>query len=319
MQKPLAQSREPIREAHLRNRLLASRIFALVAATVLRHGLFRLSFRFLPMTPTRRQFLKTSLAASAATTLIGARASAAEKSPTFGNREFSELRAYRLKAGASSALLEAYLEKALIPALNKHGVRAVGVFTEMEPKAGDLPTVWVLMPHATLEGATSLAASINTDPEVQQLGAAYLQPTSRATSILERYDSWLHVAFTGHPRLAVPHLKTEGKARIFEMRTYQSYSELKALKKIDMFNAGEIEVMQQLDLSPVFYGQALTGRDLPHLTYMLCSADREAHKKNWDAFLAHPAWVKLKNDPQYADTVSKVDSRFLTPTSYSQI
>jgi hypothetical protein len=45
----------------------------------------------------------------------------------------------------------------------------------------------------------------------------------------------------------------------------------------------------------------------------------ETHKRNWAAFGAHPAWVRLKNDPQYADTVSKITSRFLVPAGYSQI
>jgi hypothetical protein len=33
----------------------------------------------------------------------------------------------------------------------------------------------------------------------------------------------------------------------------------------------------------------------------------------------HPVWVRLKGDPQYADTVSKVTSRFLVPAAFSQI
>ena len=103
------------------------------------------------------------------------------------------------------------------------------------------------------------------------------------------------------------------------MRTYESYSELKALKKVAMFNAGEIRLMQDLNLSPVFYGQALVGRDLPQLTYLLCSPDLDTHKKNWAAFGVHPTWVALKNDPQYADTVSKITSRFLVPAAFSQI
>ena len=92
-----------------------------------------------------------------------------------------------------------------------------------------------------------------------------------------------------------------------------------ALKKVAMFNAGEIEVMQQVGLAPVFYGQALVGRDLPHLSYMLCSPDRATHDTNWKAFLDHPVWKRLVADPQYADTVSKITSRYLEPTTYSQI
>ena len=45
----------------------------------------------------------------------------------------------------------------------------------------------------------------------------------------------------------------------------------------------------------------------------------ETHKRNWAAFGVHPVWVKLKGDPQYADTVSKITSRFMVPTLYSQI
>jgi hypothetical protein len=52
---------------------------------------------------------------------------------------------------------------------------------------------------------------------------------------------------------------------------------------------------------------------------MLSAEDQEAHKKHWDAFGKHPTWNKMKNDPQYADTVSKIVNRFLVPTSYSQI
>ncbi|HEY1763742.1 MAG TPA: NIPSNAP family protein [Opitutaceae bacterium] len=267
-------------------------------------------------TLNRREFLKTSLAATATAALAPASASAADPTSSSG-RDFIELRAYRLKAAASHALLDGYLEKAFIPALNARGISAVGVFTE--PEAKDGAAVWVLIPHPSLESVASVAASLNADPAVQSAGADYLNSPTAANPAFERIDSWLMLSFAGLPRLAVPELARKGQSRIFEMRTYESFSELKALKKIDMFNAGEIKLMQDLNLSPVFYGQVLVGRDMPELTYMLCSPDLETHKKNWAAFGTHPTWVKMKNDPQYADTVSHITSRFLAPASYSQI
>ena len=267
-------------------------------------------------TINRRDFLKTSLAASATAAIAGSPASALEAAEAPG-REYLELRCYRLKPGASHGLLDAYLEGALIPALNARGIAAVGVFTE--PAAKDGPAVWVLIPYPTLGLVGSVTAAINADPGVQAAGAEYLKSPTSAQPAFDRMDSWLMLAFAGLPRLAVPALAREKKPRIFEMRTYESFSELKALKKVDMFNAGEIGVMQEVDLSPVFYGEALLGRDLPHLTYMLCSPDMETHKKNWNRFLAHPVWVALKADPQYADTVQKITSRFLVPAAYSQI
>jgi hypothetical protein len=265
----------------------------------------------------RRDFLKTTLAASATAALAGLPSAArASETPAPGGEHY-ELRAYRLRPGAPHALLDSYLEKAFIPAVNARGIEAVGVFTE--PEAKDGAAVWVLIPHPTLESVSHVTASLNADPAVRAAGMEYLSSPTKDQPAFDRVDSWLLLPFAGLPKLAVPALAREGKARIFEMRTYESFSELKALKKVAMFNAGEIGVMQEVNLSPVFYGQALLGRDLPHLTYMLCSADMTSHKKNWNAFLAHPVWVGLKNDPQYADTVQKITSRFLVPAAYSQI
>ena len=265
------------------------------------------------MNQPRREFLKTSIVVSAAT-LTGLSASG-ETAPT--GREYYELRAYRLKPDASHDLLDGYLEKALIPALNARGIASVGVFTEPESKDG--PAVWVLIPHPTLASIGEVTASLNADPAVVTAGAAYFDPALKDNPAFDRIDSWLFVAFAGLPRLVVPELTRAGKPRILELRTYESFNEVKALKKVDMFNAGEVEVMQEVGLSPVFFGQALAGSGLPQLTYMLCGPDREAHKEHWTGFLNHPVWIALKSDPQYADTVSKITARFLVPKPYSQI
>jgi len=265
----------------------------------------------------RRDFLKTSAAASA---FVGLSCATTKKQTCCDDactsQEYYELRAYRLKAGASHDLLDAYLEKAAIPALNRLGVKPVGVFTESEPKDG--PAVFALIPYPSLEAFASVTAKLSADPEYQKAGAEYLQ-LPKTNPAFERIDSWFMLAFTGLPKLELPSFSRDKKPRIFELRTYESHSEAKALKKIEMFNAGEIGAMKEVGLSPVFYGQALIGPNLPHLTYMLSGETREAHKEHFKAFGAHPVWQKLKNDPQYADTVSKITSRFLVPSACSQI
>jgi NIPSNAP len=232
-------------------------------------------------------------------------------------REFYELRCYRLKPGATHTLLDSYLQSALIPALNRRGIRNVGVFTE--PAATDGPAVWVLMAHRTMESIGTVNASINSDPAVVAAGASHLSTPTKDTPAFDRMDSWVFLAFAGMPRLEVPALTQGNLPRLFELRIYESYSELKALKKVAMFNAGEIELMKALHMSPVFYGQALAGRDLPQLTYLLCTADKPASVVAWDAFRAHPTWKALLADHQYDETVSKITSRFLVPTGYSQL
>jgi hypothetical protein len=264
----------------------------------------------------RREFLKGSLAAGALAGLHQTTASANAAEAPKGGQEYYELRAYRLKNAANQKLLDSYLEKAAIPALNRLGAKTVGAFTEIEPK--DAPTVYLLTPFDSAGAFGSAAARLGADEEYLKAGADYLG-VEKANAVFDRIDSWLLLGFARMPKLELPAYCKEKKPRIFEMRTYESYSEAKALKKIQMFNSGEIEVMHEVSLGPIFYGQALIGRDLPHLTYMLSGETQEAHKKHFADFVKHPTWNKLKNDPQYADTVSKITSRFLVPTAYSQI
>lgn len=74
----------------------------------------------------RRDFIKTALAASAAASAMGGLKASAATTPSNSvgaEREYYELRAYRMKADAPHTLLDGYLEKALIPALNRRGVQ----------------------------------------------------------------------------------------------------------------------------------------------------------------------------------------------------
>src|SRR5215470_13964941 len=110
----------------------------------------------------RREFITGSLAASALAG-VSSLAVAAEKEQNM-QRDYYELRAYRLKAGANHDRLDNYLEKAAIPAWNRLGIKTVGVFSEMEApvvsfpgsprkpeKIEDPSPLWVLIPHPSLE------------------------------------------------------------------------------------------------------------------------------------------------------------------------
>jgi hypothetical protein len=270
----------------------------------------------------RRTFLKTSLAASATTALAG-RATAA---PAGNAREYYELRAYRVKPGASLAPIEGYLEKALLPALARRGVKNTGVFTELDvdkragtskPKA-DAP-LWVLIPYVSLETFASVAADLNADAAVQSAGAAYLG-AAKATPAFERVDTWLYRAFASMPRLELPAFSAKRTpTRVFEMRDYESHSEKAALNKMAMFDDGETQLMRDLGMSPVFFGQGIAGPNLPHLRYFTSGPDLAAHLAGWAKFGPDPRWVKMKGDPKYTDNMTKNTPRFLAPTAYSQI
>ncbi len=279
------------------------------------------------MSTTRRDFLKTTLAASTATAALaaGIKTSAADKSLPLP-RDFYELRCYRLKPVASTALLDQYLEHAFFPALQARGLTRIGVFTEVEvnPKAGtfaakpDSP-VWVLITHPTLASFVTISADLNADPAVQAAGAGYLQAV-KTSPAYARIDSWLLRSFAGMPQLELPPFSVnKTPTRIFEMRDYESHSEARALSKMAMFNDGEIPLMKDLGMWPVFFGQALAGPNLPHLRYITSGPDLATHLASWSKFGPDPRWLQMKDRPEYANNVSKNTARFLVPTAYSQI
>lgn len=270
----------------------------------------------------RRNFLPRAAAASTATItspLASRAATDPPPRPAGGGpgaaREYYGFRAYRLASGADRARLEHYLGSTLIPAANALGVRAVGVFPEPGAKDGDV--VRVRLPYASPELAARIAA-LPADPAFARMGADYLAAPKEHPALV-RVDSWLLPAFAGQPRREIPAGAATRAPWVFELRTDESFSEERALKKIAMCNTGEIQRMHELGLAPVFYGQALVGRDRPHLTDMRSAPDLATHRARWKEFGQHPAWLKMKADPEYADTVARITSRFLEPLPCSQI
>jgi hypothetical protein len=134
-----------------------------------------------------------------------------------------------------------------------------------------------------------------------------------------RYERTLLRAFPGRPRLQIP---PESKAgHIFELRTYESNSAATLKKKIDMFDGGEAAIFQRLGMNPVFFGEALVGSKLPHLTYMLAYEDLAARDQLWKAFSSDPEWLKLRATPGLsdADIVSNISNVILRPAAISDI
>jgi hypothetical protein len=262
----------------------------------------------------RRDFLSSSLAAAA--TLPAMLTSANEAAPA--GREYYELRHYHLRFGPMQSRFDAFFQDVAIPAMNRAGVRAVGVFGVL---AGpDSPSMQVLLPHASAESLLTLEDRLMADGEYRKSGADFLSRPAADPSFV-RIDSSVLVAFAGMPKLEVPAAVAEKKARIFEMRTYESPSKEGNLSKIGMFNNGEIAVFRKTGLHPVFFGEALAGGNLPRLTYLLTFADMEEREKNWAVFRNDPDWKKLSATPGLgnAEILSNITNTFLRPAVYSQI
>ncbi len=265
----------------------------------------------------RRTFVKSAVALGSVVGISQLISTEAEAQTGAGQRaQYFELRQYTIDSERQQKLIDEYWRAAAIPAYNRAGVRPIGVFTPLE--GAEVTKMYVLIPYDSLELVASVPARVGADSEYLQAGADYLN-APKSEPAYNRIESSLSVAFDGMKRLEAPPSAAEKKPWIFELRTYESHSEVKGANKVLMFNSGEIPLMREVGLTPVFFAQTLIGGRLPNLVYMVSGEDKAAHQKHWQGFFAAPVWKQLSGDPKYKDNVSKVVSVFLKRTDYSQI
>ncbi len=238
--------------------------------------------------------------------------------PAFAaDQEFYELRVYKNAKVEKQAVVLEYLEAALIPALNRRNSKTIGVFTPIpkddQPAIGD---VHVLIPFSSLTALSSLNDALEEDEEYQAAAKAFMS-TPLNEPAYQRIESRLMKAFTGMPVLELP--SKESVDRILELRIYESHNAAKARLKVEMFNEGEIDIMRDVKLAPVFYGETLISNDGPNLTYMLSGDNIDVHKQHFKDFVKHPEWDRMKVLKRYKGTVSKITSIMLKPAKCSQI
>jgi len=257
----------------------------------------------------RREFLATGVAGLAATNLAGGSAQAGSTGP----RQFFEWRQYHLRTGKQKNMVGEFLKNVGIAAMNRIGIKPVGVFTPVYGPSN--AKLYVLLVHDSLDSVVNASARLLEDKEVRDKGASFLDASISEPAYV-RFESSLLAAFRDMPRLEVPTLKE----RIFELRIYESSSAKLGKKKVAMFNeGGEIAIFKKTGLNPVFFGESIIGPNLPNLNYMLAFKDMADRDQRWQVFRDDPDWKKLSADPAYRDTVSNITDIILRPAEYSQI
>ena len=257
----------------------------------------------------RRQFLTISSTASLAA--MTGTASSAEAS---SEREYYDLKQFIIENADQKKKVDAFLKDAAIPALNRLGMKPIGVFYPAE----GLSPIYVLLRHPSPESVCTLNGRLAEDSEFMAKGADFIDAPASAPAY-KRMENSLMIAFRGMPRMETP---AQGPDRVFQLRTYESPSVKTNLKKIEMFNdAGEIKLFREVGLTPVFFGQTIVGTKMPNLTYMLGFKNMDEEKAAWKRFLAHPDWKKLSAMPEYADKniLCGITNLSLIPAEYSQV
>lgn len=255
----------------------------------------------------RRRFIQNSILTTAALTSAGL---ASGNAQTPAKKEVYEWRVYHMRRNMKP--LDNFFSNALIPALNKLGVRNVGVFKETS--LSEPAKIYTLTPYSSFEDFGRVSMSLNSDKDFAQASTEY-NNIALGQAVYDRFDSSLLLAFDGYPKMVQP---TKDQ-KLFELRIYEGYSEDAVKRKVKMFNKGEIDIFKDVKLPAVFYGENIAGKDMPALTYMAAYENMEERDTVWKNFSAHPEWQKMSKLPEYADTVSRIHKIFLERLPYSQV
>jgi hypothetical protein len=114
--------------------------------------------------------------------------------------------------------------------------------------------------------------------------------------------------------------QAQAQARVFELRTYTSH-EGKLQDVVNRFRDHTRTYFDRHGMTSIGYWTPQDGPLAQNtLIYIIAHPSRDAAKKNWDAFRADPDWQKARDASEAnGKIVAKIDSVFMSPTSYSGI
>jgi len=235
------------------------------------------------------------------------------------SREYYELRTYRFKNTEQQDRVEAYLQKALLPALHRIGIKKIGVFKPVETDSTYGKKLIVLIPFRSLEEFDKLADKLSKDKQYLADGKDYIDAVYDSPPYA-RIETTVLKAFSRMPESAVPDLKTPVSERVYELRSYEGHTEKIYRNKVQMFNDGdEVGLFKRLGFNAVFYAEVLAGSTMPNLMYMTTFESKASRDEHWKAFGQDPQWKTLSAMPEYQHNVSKNVTLFFRPTGYSDI
>jgi hypothetical protein len=232
-------------------------------------------------------------------------------------QQYFEVKIYRLSDKSQEGIVDAYLKNAYLPALHRAGIAKVAVFKPIETDTAFGKLVYVFIPYKSIDQFLQLSDVLGKDKVYQLAGKDFLDAPYNNPPFV-RYESILLKAFANMPQFRVPSFTTPAAERIYELRSYESATEAKALNKIQMFNeGGEIGIFQKIGANAVFYAQVIMGSQKPRLMYLTTYADMKSHDERWKAFSSSPEWKTISSMAEYKNNTSKTKAFLCHPTDYS--
>ena len=241
----------------------------------------------------------------------------AENKSITANREYYQLKIYTFDSDYQVSSVDKYLKEAYLPGLKKLGIYNIGVFKLKINETDSIQKTYVLIPFSTIEQFLTLEDKLAKDKEYLEAGSDYINASYEHPSY-NRIESILLRAFQYMPVLKAPTFNNSRSERVYELRSYESATEQYHKNKVEMFNeGGEINIFEQLGFNATFYGEVISGANMPNLMYMTTFSNQASRDEHWDAFGNAPEWNELKSISKYKNNVSHSDIHFLFPTEYS--
>jgi len=232
-------------------------------------------------------------------------------------QEFYQIKIYILKNRTQESKMDKYLKDAYLPALHRAGISKVGVFKPVESDTAYGKRIYVFIPMKAIDQLDKLPTLLEKDQVYKAAGKDFIDAPYNDPPF-DRYENVILKAFSHMPRFRAPSFTTPPSERIYELRSYESATEAKALKKIQMFNeGGEIAIFEKIDAKAVFYGQVLAGSQMPRLMYLTTYSDMKSREDHWNAFRNSPDWKTLSAMEEYKNSTSKTKAFLCHPADYS--
>lgn len=233
-------------------------------------------------------------------------------------QQIFQIKTYHLDSPQQEKTVDTYLEKAYIPALHRADIKPVGVFKPIDQDTTSDRRIYVLIPYESIDRLITLPVALEKDEQYLVDGSSYINAPHDAPPY-SYIESTILEAFTEAPRIMSPDLTSPKSERIYELRSYGGATEKINKNKVEMFNAGEVEIFDRLGFNAVFYGDVLSGSEMPNLMYMTTFEDMESRDAHWDSFRNDSQWEELSSMEKYQNNVSWADIYLLYPTEYSDL
>ena len=256
----------------------------------------------------RREFMQAAVAGSVVGAVSGSAAAQ-------GGPGFIAMNWYHCRRDQDVQRLRDFLANSVVPACSRAGVKPVGVF---QPSVGpDSPSFLVVTAYPSLASLQDCYSKLAADAGYVSDQKAFDDKWELA---YDRVECWLLRAFKTTPGIEIPKVEP-GKTNLFELRIYESRNLQGHIKKVAMFDEGEIDLFRRSGISPVFFGSTLFGPNMPNLVYMVSFPSEQARAQSWSTFGQSPEWKKMSTAPGMTDRelVCRISNQFMAPLPFSDI